>query len=333
MRKRSVPLLINFFPDPYYFLQYDTPGSKPSSSEKPFPVSFLSLDTEGRVIRIDRFAHLQQSTLTPYLTPLPLRHSFSKIMAPGLRLGWITSSPAFHSELVKFIDLSTQHPSGLPQTLIAQLLAPAEGGGWAIDGFDRWVRSLRREFQRRRDLLLDLFAREVAPTGLASVDVPESGMFLWVRVHLEQHPRFKRVPALNGNGHAVNGNGHALNGNGNGHAVNGKTDAAAAKPPKPHPAPQTNCAALMRELFETVYKAGLLTCPATYFVLNADSDFGADGEVHIDDVSATPFTLFLYPKFLPLTVIVSHSEATSYASHLPARRRPCSKASRFSAEC
>ena len=71
MRKRRILLLVNFFPDPYYFLQYDTPGSEPSSSEKPFPVSFLSLDTEGRVIRIDRCAPLPQYTFTPYLIPPP----------------------------------------------------------------------------------------------------------------------------------------------------------------------------------------------------------------------------------------------------------------------
>ena len=41
--------------DPYYFLQYDAPNAAPSSdTSKPFPTSFLSLDVDGRVIRIDR---------------------------------------------------------------------------------------------------------------------------------------------------------------------------------------------------------------------------------------------------------------------------------------
>lgn len=39
--------------DPYYFLQYDSPNT-PATSTKAFPVSFLSLDVDGRVIRIDR---------------------------------------------------------------------------------------------------------------------------------------------------------------------------------------------------------------------------------------------------------------------------------------
>ncbi|KAJ3012090.1 hypothetical protein NUW54_g1975 [Trametes sanguinea] len=61
--------------DPYYYLQYDSPSEPTTSFSKPFVPSFLSLDTDGRVLRID---------------------SFSKIMAPGMRLGWITSSALFH---------------------------------------------------------------------------------------------------------------------------------------------------------------------------------------------------------------------------------------------
>ena len=36
-------------------------------------MSFLSLDTEGRVLRLD---------------------SFSKVLAPGFRIGWVTGPPA-----------------------------------------------------------------------------------------------------------------------------------------------------------------------------------------------------------------------------------------------
>ena len=43
--------------DPYYFLQYDRPNAPPSDPAKPFPKSFLSLDVDGRVIRIDRYVN------------------------------------------------------------------------------------------------------------------------------------------------------------------------------------------------------------------------------------------------------------------------------------
>lgn len=61
------------------------------------PVSFLSLDTEGRVIRFD---------------------SMSKVLSSGLRLGWLTGP----KPLVKNIELHVQssflHSSTLSQVLI-----------------------------------------------------------------------------------------------------------------------------------------------------------------------------------------------------------------------
>ena len=179
--------------------------------------------------------------------------SISKIWAPGLRIGWITSSPAFQEHLVKFINLSTLHPSGLAQVLLAQLLSPT-GGGWAPGGFDRWALSLRRELQRRRDRFLALFAREVAATGLASADAPTAGLFVWVRVHVERHPRFVRAAA------------------GGGGWFGGGAKRAA----------RTNTPQLMRELFDACVAAGLLVCPASYFVVSAEPE----DSTGIEDVSA-----------------------------------------------
>ncbi|KAI0357952.1 L-tyrosine:2-oxoglutarate aminotransferase [Trametes cingulata] len=206
--------------DPYYFLQYD-------KSTSHFPESFLSMDVDGRVIRID---------------------SFSKIMAPGMRLGWITSSPSFREFLVKYTDLSTQHPSGFGQVLVTELLGPH---GWQLSGFDKWVRSLRADYQRRRDFFLDLFEREVASTGLASTYVPEAGMFVWIRVHIDKHPRFKA-----------------------GLAQEAATGVVA----------RTNTSALMTELFEACIAGGLVICPSSVFMLRADPRYD-DVPTPIDDRS------------------------------------------------
>ena len=112
--------------DPYYYLQYVDDASA-SSSELLAP-SFLSMDTDGRVLRVD---------------------SFSKVMMPGMRLGWITSSPQFVQPLVYLNESSTQHPHGFGQVFVTELLSAA---AWGFDGFDRWTRSLRKEYQRRRDV-------------------------------------------------------------------------------------------------------------------------------------------------------------------------------------
>ncbi|MPC09297.1 Kynurenine/alpha-aminoadipate aminotransferase, mitochondrial [Portunus trituberculatus] len=70
--------------DPYFFLQY---GPQ-------IPPSFLSLDTAGRVLRID---------------------SFSKIIGPGLRLGYITADKPFIDTITNFVSSFTIHSSSLSQ--------------------------------------------------------------------------------------------------------------------------------------------------------------------------------------------------------------------------
>lgn len=58
------------------------------------PVSFLSLDTEGRVIRFD---------------------SMSKVLSSGLRLGWLTGPKALVKNIELHVQSSFLHSSTLSQ--------------------------------------------------------------------------------------------------------------------------------------------------------------------------------------------------------------------------
>ncbi|KAH9950244.1 pyridoxal phosphate-dependent transferase [Amylocystis lapponica] len=205
--------------DPYYYLQFDAP--EPLTS--PFIPSFLSMDVDGRVIRND---------------------SFSKIIAPGMRLGWITSTPLFQDILVTFTDSTTQQPHGFGQALITELLG---AGGWQIGGFDRWVRGLRTEYQRRRDFFLAALARTVDPAHV-SAPRPAAGMFIWVRVHVERHPRFR---------------------------CDLRREDRAART-------NTNTKALMEELFERLLDDDLVVMPGSMFAVMTDERF-VDREDPIED--------------------------------------------------
>ena len=121
------------------------------------------------------------------------------------------------------------------------------------------MRSLRHDYQRRRNHFLALFEEHVASTGWARTDVPEAGMFFWVRVFVERHPRFQAqaTDATDSDGKPVRG---------------GRAAAVA----------RTNAKELMAELFEACVAAGLLVCPATIFVLPTDGTFERES---IDDVS------------------------------------------------
>jgi len=124
------------------------------------------MDVDGRVLRVD---------------------SFSKILAPGMRLGTVTCSPLFHKYLIELTDNSTQQPAGFGQLFLTELLGEE---GWTLSGFAQWVKSLSEEYERRRDFLLDLFETQIASTGYASVSKPQAGMFVWVKINLESHPRY-----------------------------------------------------------------------------------------------------------------------------------------------
>ncbi|OBZ66803.1 Aromatic amino acid aminotransferase C56E4.03 [Grifola frondosa] len=211
--------------DPYYFLQYGSAQSQETCHTAPFMASFLSMDTDGRVMRLD---------------------SFSKIIAPGMRLGWLTTNPTFHAHLISYIDSSTQFPHAFGQMFIAEILGVH---GWQLEGFDRWVRSMRAEYQRRRDLFMNIFTRTVGNTGWASASPPDAGMFVWIRVNVELHSRYRRVCT-----------GKIMDG--------------------PQSCTRTNVPQLMQELFERCMDNGLIIMPASIFALKALPEYdGANDRI------------------------------------------------------
>ncbi|KAH7889596.1 pyridoxal phosphate-dependent transferase [Phlebopus sp. FC_14] len=166
--------------DPYYFLQYDLAPVPVEENDfakrfaKTLVPTMLSMDVDGRVCRVD---------------------SFSKIIGPGMRLGWITSNTMFRDHLIRYTDSASQHPHAFGQAFISELLS---SDGWQTEGFCRWLQSLRLDYQRRRDFLLDVFRREVQPTGYASINCPEGGMFVWIEIHFERHSRYILNPHTQG---------------------------------------------------------------------------------------------------------------------------------------
>lgn len=104
-----------------------------------------------------------------------------------MRLGWITASSLFTEKLELLTDSSTQHPHGMGQVFVTEIFSER---GWGIDGFFKWISSLSDDYQRRRDLFLSTFVRKMAGHPYASVNTPSAGMFVWIEVHYEKHPRF-----------------------------------------------------------------------------------------------------------------------------------------------
>jgi len=57
----------------------------------------------------------------------------------------ITSNARFSERLLRASETSTQQPSGFTQVMVAKILET-----WGMDGWVRWLRGLRAQYQERR---------------------------------------------------------------------------------------------------------------------------------------------------------------------------------------
>ncbi len=100
--------------------------------------------------------------------------STSKVLAPGLRVGWLaTSEPKIHERLVTAKQASDLHTGSFTQRLVYRLLSDAN---W----FDGHVAKLCRVYGARRDTMLRALERELPPG--CSWTRPEGGLFLWIEL-------------------------------------------------------------------------------------------------------------------------------------------------------
>jgi DNA-binding transcriptional MocR family regulator len=216
--------------DPYFCLQYpsvpnleatarsvpliEEPGSHnlPKKSGYPFidslVPSYLQIDTDGRVIRLD---------------------TFSKTIAPGCRLGWITAQPVLIERILRVTEASTAQPSGFVQAMVAELLigdqpAKAEFArktraeqkaftGWKVDGWVRWIEGLCGSYERRMTRMCNILEdgrfqlkqgtplkssesdwAVISKTEMYTFDWPHGGMFVWVCMCFDTHPLASQVP-------------------------------------------------------------------------------------------------------------------------------------------
>lgn len=95
--------------------------------------------------------------------------SFSKSLAPGLRVGWICAAHEVISRLVLMKQAADLHSSTVNQIVTHKVASTI---------FNAHVDTLRATYMARRDHLLAALAREM-PQGM-SWTRPEGGMFVWV---------------------------------------------------------------------------------------------------------------------------------------------------------
>jgi len=116
----------------------------------PRPRTIKSYDEDGRVL---------------------LCSSFSKTLAPGLRIGWMAPGRYLEQALhLKYIG--TGATATHPQMALAEFIA----NGY----YEPHVRRLRAQYQRNRDLMIDWVTRYF-PTGTRA-SAPQGGFMLWIEL-------------------------------------------------------------------------------------------------------------------------------------------------------
>ncbi|KAK9453890.1 pyridoxal phosphate-dependent transferase [Dipodascopsis uninucleata] len=180
--------------EPYYFLQMDPYVQGASITKLPSPptidedpskytkflgdliTSYLSIDVDGRVLRLD---------------------SFSKVLAPGTRLGWVVAQESFVERLTRHNEVSVQTPSGLSQSVVYSLLSK-----WGQEGYFDWLVEMRKEYTHRRNVCMDninkffLEPTSFAPKSLSSIvdfKTPTAGMFFWLKLDGRKHPLYEEL--------------------------------------------------------------------------------------------------------------------------------------------
>jgi 2-aminoadipate transaminase len=95
--------------------------------------------------------------------------TFSKLLAPGLRLAWVIAPPQVVRKLVMTKQAADLHTSSFNQHVAYEV---AKGGF-----LDEHVKTIRATYKERRDVMIEMM-EEMFPAGV-SWTKPLGGMFLW----------------------------------------------------------------------------------------------------------------------------------------------------------
>ncbi len=133
-------------------------------------------DTSTIIVEDDAYGELNFSgkSLPPIKKYLPdqtiLTGSFSKIMAPGMRLGWVCAPRQIMNQLIIAKQASDLHSNYLSQRIASHYLEEAD--------LDAHIGNIRTAYCEQAHAMIDAMQDNLPPS--VSWSQPEGGMFIWV---------------------------------------------------------------------------------------------------------------------------------------------------------
>ncbi|MDP2899620.1 MAG: PLP-dependent aminotransferase family protein [Candidatus Bathyarchaeota archaeon] len=133
--------LIIFEDNPYGYISF----------EGPMPTPLAGMDKSGRVMYTS---------------------TFSKMVSPGMRIGWITANPEFTGHLMEAKNNISICNDGLSQYAAAELFRRGD--------VERQIPKVTKVYRKKRDVMLE--AMKTSFPKKAKWDEPKGGLFLWVKL-------------------------------------------------------------------------------------------------------------------------------------------------------
>lgn len=98
--------------------------------------------------------------------------SFSKILSPGLRVGWMIAPPELLAKATMCKQFSDAHTSNLTQAICAHYLT--------MDRLNDTLKVVRRTYAERAQVMAESLRRELGDA--IAFNQPQGGMFFWARL-------------------------------------------------------------------------------------------------------------------------------------------------------
>ncbi|HOZ64593.1 MAG TPA: PLP-dependent aminotransferase family protein [Burkholderiaceae bacterium] len=98
--------------------------------------------------------------------------SFSKVLSPGLRVGWMIAQPQLLANAVMCKQFSDAHTSNLTQAIAAQYLG--------LNRMDTALAAVRKTYAERAQTMADCLKKDLGDA--ITFSQPQGGMFFWTRL-------------------------------------------------------------------------------------------------------------------------------------------------------
>jgi len=141
----------------------------PLVEDDPYGALRFEGETLPQVAAIDADCHDCGSNFTGNVI---YTSTFSKILAPGLRIGWVIAPPEVIKKMVQAKQGADLQGSTFDQYLAYELVK----GDWIYEH----IELIRNVYRERRDAMVEAF-EEFMPAG-TTWTTPKGGLFLWLRL-------------------------------------------------------------------------------------------------------------------------------------------------------